>query len=245
MLRWIEIRCCNPKIPHLWNLLAFWHASLTLGCCWDSWLPSPREDSMKKLILQHQRELGNDRKKLSSRLKNDLVLERCFFSPMLVQVWEVLGYRITFKQKQWKIGSTETDFLHQIMVPALLFMQSRVSAGGRGKCPRRQTQAWSTEQLLALLGFLFTPVLIPPPTQLFGMDNQINVEIFMLLGLRLNYIKYHFWLASGMRSRLHFGHCHIFSILEPEGIFLGRLNCRQSSFTENSTVFLYLIHKNK
>lgn len=177
---------------------------------------------MKKLILQHQRGLGNDRKKLSSWLKSDLVLERCIFSPMLVQVWEVLGYRMTFKQKQWKIGSTETDFLHQIMVPALLFMQSRVSAGGRGECPRRQTQAWSTEQLQALLGFLFTPVLIPPPTQLFGMDNQINVEIFMFLGLRLNYIKYHFWLASGMRSQLHFGHCHIFFNIGARGDLPGK-----------------------
>lgn len=46
----------------------------------------------------------------------------------------------------------------------------------------KHLQAWRTA---SLLGFLLTPVLISTPTQLFVADKQLNVEISMLLRLRI------------------------------------------------------------
>lgn len=60
-------------------------------------------------------------------------------------------------------------------------------------------------------GLPFIPVLISPPTLVFGAGKKLNVGIFMPLKMRLNYTKQHFWLGSRMRSQLHF-RGYIFSI---------------------------------
>lgn len=48
--------------------------------------------------------------------------------------------------------------------------------------PGKHPEAW---RIASLLGFILTPVLIPPPTQLFVVDKQLNIDISMLLRLRI------------------------------------------------------------